>query len=211
MTPTAPVDPYWEGLGALFLPTYSATGDLVHPPPVVITPSDLAFATGAATFEDLFLEWFLPLEPTVAVDEGRATVTDVERLQAFMATPESAVSRLIAAEAYQRPTPRSALSDTLARVDRTVELLAATGPRRRHRRRPGGARAHRRLGRPAACAGARTRSGRWSPAGSRRPGGRGTPCARRCCRSAPASRSAAPRGGCWSASSVRRRRSLRAP
>ena len=27
VTPTAPVDPYWDGLSALFLPTYSATGD----------------------------------------------------------------------------------------------------------------------------------------------------------------------------------------
>jgi putative ABC transport system permease protein len=123
VTPTAPVDPYWDGLGALFLPMYSATGDLVYPPPVLIAPSDVAFATGAATFEDLFLEWFFPLDRSVPVDGARATVADVERLQAYMATPESAISRLIAAEAYQRPTPRSALTDTLARVDRTVDLL----------------------------------------------------------------------------------------
>ena len=66
-----PVGAYWEGLGALFLPTYSATGDLVYPPPVLIAPTDVAFATGAATFEDLFLEWFFPLDPGVEVDEAR--------------------------------------------------------------------------------------------------------------------------------------------
>jgi hypothetical protein len=123
VTPAAPVDPYWDGLSALFLPTYSATGDLVYPPPVLITPSELAFSTGAATFEDLFLEWFFPVESSVPIEGARATVADVERLQAYMATPESAVSRLITAEAYQRPTPRSALTETLDRVDRTVELL----------------------------------------------------------------------------------------
>ncbi|GAA3184651.1 hypothetical protein GCM10010531_43550 [Blastococcus jejuensis] len=123
-TPTLPMDPYWRSYGFLFLPTLGPTGDLVYPPAALVAPRDLALDVAAATFEDLFLEWFLPLDPGLPVAEARATVARVERLQAAMAAPESPVTALITDEGYPRPTPRTVLPGALADVDATVDLLS---------------------------------------------------------------------------------------
>lgn len=123
-TPTLPMDPYWRALGFLFLPVLGPTGDLVYPPAALIAPRDLALDIAAATFEDLFLEWFLPLAPGGPVAEARATVDRIERLQAAMAAPESPVTALITEEGYPRPTPRTALPSALANVEATVDLLS---------------------------------------------------------------------------------------
>jgi putative ABC transport system permease protein len=125
VTPTAPVDPYWEGYNFLFVPVPDPeTGDLVYPPPAVIASSDVAFATASATFEDVFLNWFLPLEPGIHVDEARAAAGEVEALQAVMARPESPVSELVVSEGYERPAPRTVLPDALVNVATTVDLLS---------------------------------------------------------------------------------------
>jgi hypothetical protein len=124
--PVAPLDPYWDAHRYRFLPLPDTkTGELEYPPPVLLARADLALSATDSLSEDLFLEWYLPLPArTIAVAEAHDIVDRVERLQALMADPESAVTALVAEQGFERPAPRSALPTTLATVDRTIELLS---------------------------------------------------------------------------------------
>jgi hypothetical protein len=124
--PVAPLDPYWDAHRYMFLPLPDLeSGELVYPPPVLLARTDLALASTNSIGEDLFLEWFLPIDSgTVLVGEAHAGVDRVERLQALMADPESAVTALVRDEGFERPAPRSALPTVLETVDRTVALVS---------------------------------------------------------------------------------------
>src|SRR5687768_1070831 len=125
VTPTAPLTPYWEAYAFLFLPfPDTITGELVWPPPVLLAPQTVVHDAALAVREDLWLEWFLPLEKGIGVTEARAAVDGTNELQVVMSDPESAVTELVESEGFQRPAPRSALPVALENVDRTVELLS---------------------------------------------------------------------------------------
>jgi hypothetical protein len=120
----APLPEYWRPAGYLYLPYWDPrSGDLVHPPDVLLASRDLALGTAAGAEEDLFLEWFLPLRTGISVEEARGAVADVERMALTMASPESPVTRLVREEGYERPLPRTTLPQALENVDRTVALL----------------------------------------------------------------------------------------
>ena len=123
-TPTLPLAPYWEGLGFLFLPTLTPLGELKYPPAAILASKEVTLATALAVDEDVFAEWLVPLGDGVDVTGARAAAGDFEQLQAAMAYPESAVTRLIAQEGFPRPAPESALPGSLGTVDRTVDLLS---------------------------------------------------------------------------------------
>jgi hypothetical protein len=123
-TPTLPLDPYWEGLGFLFLPTLSPLGELVHPPAAILASKDVTLATALAVDEDVFAEWLVPVDDGIDITGARAAADDFEQLQAAMADPESAVTRLISEEGFPRPAPSTALPASLETVDRTVDLLS---------------------------------------------------------------------------------------
>ncbi|MGY1723984.1 hypothetical protein [Blastococcus sp. SYSU DS0533] len=122
--PEAPYPGFWAPYGFLYRPVLDPqSGNLEHPPPVVIAPRDLAVATAAALDRDLFLEWFLPLRPDLPVARVREAAGAAERLQVTMASPDSAVAQLLDEEGYQAPVARSGLPTVLDRVDTTRELL----------------------------------------------------------------------------------------
>jgi hypothetical protein len=125
VTPTLPMDPFWEAYRGLFLPVLDpVSGNLVYPPAALIAPPEVARGIATATFEDMFLEWFLPLPADADVAAAHAEVDRVERWTALTSTPESPVTALVTAEGYPRPTPRSALPEALADVDTTLGLLS---------------------------------------------------------------------------------------
>ncbi|RZU33924.1 ABC transporter permease [Blastococcus saxobsidens] len=121
---TTPLPETWQPHSFLFLPRLDErSGNLVHPPPAVLAPRDTAVATAAALEEHLFLEWFLPLDPGLPVAVARDAVGATQRMQAAIASPESAVSRLVDEEGYQTPVGRTALPTALETVDTTGTLL----------------------------------------------------------------------------------------
>ena len=125
LPPTDPLPTYWEDYSYLWLPRPDPiTGDLIYPPAVMFGSRDVALAGTAQSREDVFLEWFLPLPAGSRVDEARAAADRAERLQAVMASPESAVTALVTDVGYERPTPRSTLPAALENVDGTVDLLS---------------------------------------------------------------------------------------
>ncbi|MCF6744197.1 hypothetical protein E9529_07895 [Blastococcus sp. KM273128] len=122
--PQAPYPGFWAPYGYLHRPVWNPqSGNLEYPPPVVIAPLDLAVSTAATLDRDLFLEWFLPLQPGLPVARVRTAVGAVERLQVTMASPDSAVAQLLDEEGYQAPVARSGLPTVLDRVDTTRALL----------------------------------------------------------------------------------------
>lgn len=123
-TPSLPLDPYWEGLGYLFLPTLTPLGELQYPPPPLLASQETLFATAEAVDEDLRAQWLVPVDDGVDVAGARATKDAFEQLAAAMAAPESAVTALVSAEGFPRPGPRTSLDTSLETVDRTVELLS---------------------------------------------------------------------------------------
>jgi hypothetical protein len=124
-TPTAPLDPYWEGKGYLFLPFPDpTTGDLVTPPPVLLGSPDVVYAAASAVRVNLNLEWQFPLPEATGVADARATAADMERLQVAISDPESAVSRVVGEYDFAYPAPITALPEVLTTVDKTVELLS---------------------------------------------------------------------------------------
>ncbi|TFV86275.1 FtsX-like permease family protein [Blastococcus sp. CT_GayMR16] len=123
-TPTLPLDPYWEGLGFLFLPTLTPLGELEYPPAAILASKQITLATALAVDEDVLVQWLVPIDDGTDIAGARTAADDFGRLQAAMADPESAVTQLIAAEAFPRPAPESALPTSLETVDRTVGLLS---------------------------------------------------------------------------------------
>ena len=123
-TPTLPLDPYWEGLGYLFLPVLDELGELRYPPPAILASQEALLTTAEAVGEDLLIAWLIPLDDDVDIAGARAAADLFEQLQARMASPNSSVTELMASEGYPRPAPRSGLPGSLATVDSTVGLLS---------------------------------------------------------------------------------------
>jgi hypothetical protein len=123
--PTAPLPAFWAGERALLLPRPDAdTGDPIFPAPVVLASRDLTIATAQALQQDLFLSWFLPVDPAVPVDEARATEARIADLQAAIVDPGTPLGRILNTENFPRPVPRTALPDLLDAADRTARLVA---------------------------------------------------------------------------------------
>lgn len=121
---TAPLPEFWETQREVFLPKSDPEKvGPVLPPPVVLAPRQLALATAAAVEQDLFLQWFVPVEPGIGVDAARATAARFERFGRAVADPATPVARLAAAEDFPRPRTESGLPEVLVAVDSTVALL----------------------------------------------------------------------------------------
>ena len=123
---TAPLPEFWAGQREVFLP--KADPEKVHPvlpPPALLAPREVTLTTAAAVQEDVFLQWYIPLEEGIGVDEAHATKAGFERLHRELADADSAVFRLVWDEGFTPPVPESVLPETLVTVDDTVDLLRA--------------------------------------------------------------------------------------
>jgi putative ABC transport system permease protein len=122
--PTAPLPEFWAGQREVFLPKADPEKvDPVLPPPVLLAPRELALTTAAAVQEDVFLQWYIPLEEGIGVDEAHAAEVRFERLRRDLADADSTVFRLVWDEGFSQPVPGSVLPETLETVDETVDLL----------------------------------------------------------------------------------------
>ena len=124
VTPTLPLDPYWQGLGDLFLPTLSPWASSS-------TRRRRSWRRRTSSSRPRWPSTRTCRRPgwsrwtTASTSPARARPpTDFEELQAAMADPESPVTRLIDDEGFPRPAPDSALPGSLETVDRTVGLLS---------------------------------------------------------------------------------------
>jgi putative ABC transport system permease protein len=125
VTPQDPVPAFWTPREYLFLPRFEPGGlDPVPPPPVVFLPRGLVSATYEGLREDVLLEWFSPLAPSIGVAEARRAADSVAELQLRLTDPGAPAAQLVTGENYADLLPRSALPEVLTDVDRTVELLA---------------------------------------------------------------------------------------
>jgi putative ABC transport system permease protein len=122
--PTAPLPEFWSGQREVWLPKSDPewVGPRL-PPPVLLAPREITLGTAATVQEDVFLQWFVPLEAGIGVDEAHASAERFERLRRELADPGSAVARLVLDEGFTPPAPESVLRETLATVDDTVDLL----------------------------------------------------------------------------------------
>ena len=84
MTPTLPLDPYWQGLGYLFLPTLTPLGELEYPPPAILASKDVTLATALAVDEDVQASWLVPVDDGVDITGAR---TAGRRLRASSRPP----------------------------------------------------------------------------------------------------------------------------
>ena len=122
--PTAPLPEFWAGQREVFLPKPDPEKvNPVLPPPVLLAPRELTLTTAAAVQEDVFLQWYVPLEEGIGVDEAHAAEARFERLHRELADADSTVFRLVWDEGFSPPVPESALPETLVTVDDTVDLL----------------------------------------------------------------------------------------
>ena len=71
VTPTLPLDPYWEGLGYLFLPTLTPLGELQYPPAAILASKDVTLATALAVDEDVQASWLVPVDDGVDITGAR--------------------------------------------------------------------------------------------------------------------------------------------
>ncbi len=120
----APLPAYWEGLGDLFLPQPSPSGEDVRlPPPALILPQDEAVEVAAALAEPLRLNWFFRLPEGGPLASVVRENSRFQQLQLRLTAPERPAAALldqVTAGAIQR----TALPIVLDGVDDTVELLA---------------------------------------------------------------------------------------
>ena len=93
------------------------------PPPVLLAPRELTLTTAASVQEDVFLQWYIPLEEGIGVDEAHAAAARFEELHREIADAGSTVFRLVWDEGFTQPVPETVLPETLVTVDDTVDLL----------------------------------------------------------------------------------------
>jgi putative ABC transport system permease protein len=123
-TPPEPLEPYWRSQAYLLVPRYDPdVGEIVFPPHAVLAPREIALPAYAALDEDLYLEWFLPLDGPIRVAGARAAARSVEELRLRMTTPDSPVAQVVEAGDFETVVTRTVLPEVLTSVERTVEVL----------------------------------------------------------------------------------------
>ena len=180
--PTAPLDPYWEGSGFLFLPILEPAGELVYPPPACSRRRTSPSSTRTPSARTCSSSGSIPSSDGIDVAEARTAAGGRSSgCRPSWPDPESPVTELVSGRGL--PAARSRIGPARRRSSRST-ARSTCSPRRSARSASAAARppwCSSAPGPASASAAGTTSCARSSPAGSRRPAGPGRPSARRCC------------------------------